>query len=134
MNKHFKALIGGHITRWGTREDVEAAREYWHDVRAFTDEALVEMSNYEALTGFLLGMGREHQLVGAENWINSMSNYITEKTLAKKTSNGQTWPERLAGASMFTKYHAYTVMESSRTERSHNGYQTEGKGGPRFIV
>ena len=65
---------------------------------------------------------------------NSMANYITEKTLTKTTSNGQTWPERLAGATPFTKYHAYTVMESSRLERTHHGYQARGNGGPWYIV
>lgn len=134
LSYDFKALIGGHISRWGTREDVETVREYWHDMRALADEALKEMSNYEVMSGFLVGMGREHQLVGAENWINSMANYITERTLAKRTSNGQTWPERLAGATPFTKYHAFTVVESSRTERSHHGYQRCGHGGPSFVV
>jgi hypothetical protein len=113
---------------------VETVREYWHDMRAFTDEALREMSTEEVLEGFHAGVGREHRLVGAENFINSMVNYITDKTLAKVTSNGQTWPERLAGATPFTKYHAYTVMESSRLERTHYGYQTRGTGGPWYVV
>lgn len=134
LSYDFKALVGGHISRWGTREDVEVAREYWHDVRAFTDTALKEMGTDEVLQGFVVGMGRENQIVGAENWINSMANYITEKTLTKTTSNGQTWPERLAGATPFTKYHAYTVMESSRLERTHHGYQARGNGGPWYIV
>jgi glyoxylase-like metal-dependent hydrolase (beta-lactamase superfamily II) len=134
LSYDFKALVGGHISRWGTREDVKIVREYWHDLRAFTDEALREMSNPEALQGFAGGLGREHQLVGAENWINSMANYITEKTLTKTTSNGQTWPERLAGATSFTKYHAYTVMQSSRMERTHHGYQRRGNGGPGYIL
>jgi hypothetical protein len=30
--------------------------------------------------------GQGNPLVGAENWITSLANYITEKTLAKKTS------------------------------------------------
>jgi glyoxylase-like metal-dependent hydrolase (beta-lactamase superfamily II) len=40
----FRAVVGGHITRWGTREDVLIAREYFHDMLAFADEALMEMS------------------------------------------------------------------------------------------
>ncbi|MFI2380347.1 MBL fold metallo-hydrolase [Streptomyces sp. NPDC018964] len=130
----FKAYVGGHSWRWGTREDVEAAREYWHDLRTFTDEALRELSTKEVLGGFLGGSGRGHVLTASENWINSMANYITEKALTKSTSDGRTWPERLAGATQFTKYHAYTVMESSRLERTHHGYQTRGDGGPWYIV
>jgi glyoxylase-like metal-dependent hydrolase (beta-lactamase superfamily II) len=134
LSYDFKALVGGHITRWGTREDVEIVREYWHDLRTYGDEALKEMSTREVLEGFHQGTGREHRLVGAENFINSMVNYITDKVLTKTTSNGQTWPERLAGATAFTKYHAYTVMESSRLERSHHGYQRRGTGGPWYVV
>lgn len=134
LSYDFTALVGGHISRYGRREDVEAAREYWHDVRNFADEAIQEMSSPEVLEKFLVGFGREYQLVGAENWINSMVNYITDKTLSKITSDGRTWPERLAGASNFTKYHAYTVMESSRLERTHHGYQQRGNGGARFIA
>ncbi|MFH8766326.1 MBL fold metallo-hydrolase [Streptomyces althioticus] len=130
----FKALIGGHISRWGTREDVEIVREYWHDLAKFAEEALWEMSNAEALQGFVVGMGREYQLVGGENWLNSIANYATEKTLTKKTSNGQTWPERLAGATVNTKYHAWTVAESIRLERTHHGYQALGNGGPAYIA
>jgi hypothetical protein len=134
LSYDFKALVGGHISRWGTRADVEEAREYWHDVRDFADEAIKELSAPEVSKGFLTGLGREHQLVGAENWMNSMANYITEKTLTKKTSDGRTWPERLAGATPFTKYHAYTVMESSRLERTHHGYQRRGSGGPWYVA
>ena len=77
---------------------------------------------------------RVKQMVGAENWINSIANYATEKTLTKTTSNGQTWPERLAGATVWTKYHAWTVAETTRTERTHHGYQAEGNGGPAYIA
>lgn len=134
LSYDFKALVGGHITRWGTRADVEAAREYWHDMLTASDEALKEMSTREVLEGFHHGTGREHRLVGAENFINSMVNYITDKVLSKTTSNGQTWPERLAGATPFTKYHAFTVMESNRLERTHHGYQRRGTGGPWYVV
>jgi glyoxylase-like metal-dependent hydrolase (beta-lactamase superfamily II) len=133
LSYDFKALVGGHISRWGTREDVEEVREYWHDVLAFSQEAIKEMSTPEVSQGFLTGLGREQQPVGAENWMNSMANYITEKTLTKKTSDGRTWPERLAGATSWTKYHAYTVMESSRLERTHHGYQRRGNGGPWYV-
>ncbi|MFE7156965.1 MBL fold metallo-hydrolase [Streptomyces sp. NPDC057636] len=134
LSYDFKTLIGGHITRWGTREDVEVAREYWHDVLEYSQDALRLMSNSEALQGFLEGMTRDHQMVGAENWINSIANYATEKTLTKTTSNGQTWPERLAGATVFTKYHAWTVAEAARLERTHHGYQQEGSGGAFYIA
>jgi hypothetical protein len=45
-----------------------------------------------------------------------MTNYVTKQTLEKKTSNGQTWAERLAGADVMTKYHAYSILEALRLE------------------
>jgi len=53
LSYDFKALVGGHISRWGTRADVEEAREYWHDVRDFADEAIKELSPPEVSKGFL---------------------------------------------------------------------------------
>jgi glyoxylase-like metal-dependent hydrolase (beta-lactamase superfamily II) len=132
LDYDFNALIGGHITRYGSRQDVETAREYFQDLLAFGHEAIFEMSgSVEDRFGFQAPMGPRHTLIGAENWINSLANYATEKTLTKVTSNGQTWPERLAGASVWTKYHAYTIVESSRLERTHEGYEkVGGKGDP----
>jgi hypothetical protein len=48
----FKALVGGHIRRYGTREDVLAAREYFHDMLGFAAEVLREMSNAETAMGY----------------------------------------------------------------------------------
>lgn len=45
-----------------------------------------------------------------------MTNYVTKKTLEKVTDNGQTWTQRLAGADVMTKYHAYSVLEALRLE------------------
>ncbi|MFI5613929.1 hypothetical protein [Amycolatopsis sp. NPDC051903] len=85
----FDALIGGHITRWGTREDVLTAREYFNDLRDASLEALVTLTNsQDSVTAFIAPFGQELALVGAENWMNSLANYATEKTLTKVTSNG----------------------------------------------
>jgi glyoxylase-like metal-dependent hydrolase (beta-lactamase superfamily II) len=131
----FKALVGGHIMRWGTPGDVQTSREYFHDLQAAADEAILEMSStMSARMDFYASLSPEQVLVGTENWINSMANYATEKTLKKVTSNGQTWPERLAGASVWTKNHAYTLVEATRLEQSHKGYQQLGVGGPEYIV
>ncbi|WP_261561801.1 MBL fold metallo-hydrolase [Frankia tisae] len=131
----FNALVGGHIMRYGTREDVITSREYFHDLQSSADEAIAEMSStMDARMEFYASLSADQVLVGTENWINSMVNYATEKTLNKVTSNGQKWPERLAGATVWTKNHAYTVVEATRLERTHNGYQQRGAGGPEYIV
>jgi glyoxylase-like metal-dependent hydrolase (beta-lactamase superfamily II) len=134
LDYDFDALIGGHNTRWGTRTDVLEAREYWQDLQAASHEALVELTNnQDAVTEFTAPFREEFALVGEENWMNSLANYATEKTLTKVTSNGKTWPERLAGATPFTKYNASSIVGGLRREQTHNGYQRVGTGGPGFI-
>jgi glyoxylase-like metal-dependent hydrolase (beta-lactamase superfamily II) len=134
LSYDFNAIVGGHINRYGTREDVENSREYFQDLLTFGHEALIEMNTSVAdRMAFQANIPPDRALVGAENWINSLANYATEKTLTKTTSNGQTWPERLAGASVWTKYHAYTVIESSRLERTHEGYLRVGDNHEPFI-
>jgi glyoxylase-like metal-dependent hydrolase (beta-lactamase superfamily II) len=129
----FDALVGGHIKRFGTRKDVLDAQEYFHDMLGFADEVLGLMSTTDGAMGFMSAPPPDQWYVGVENWINSMVNYVTEKMLTKVTSNGQKWHERLAGVTSATKYHAYTVIESSRLERNHKGYQKRGVGGPEYI-
>lgn len=130
----FDFLVGGHIFRWGTREDVIVAREYFHDMLAFADEALMQMSTPDGVNEFFAIPPADQYSAANENWINSMVNYVTEKMLSKVTSNGQLWEERLAGVTTNTKYHAYTVVESTRTERSHKSYQKRGTGGKDFFI
>ncbi|MCF6406235.1 MBL fold metallo-hydrolase [Chitinophaga filiformis] len=130
----FDFLVGGHITRWGTRADVLTSLEYFQDMLAFAEEALLDMCTPNGAAIFFTTPPVDQYSVGTENWINSMVNYVTEKMLSKVTSNGQKWEERLAGVTTNTKYHAYTVVESTRTERSHKGYQKRGTGGTNYFV
>jgi glyoxylase-like metal-dependent hydrolase (beta-lactamase superfamily II) len=130
----FDFLIGGHITRWGTRQDVITSREYFHDMLSFADEALMQWSTPNGAGIFFTTNPVDQYSVGTENWINSMVNYVTEKMLSKVTSNGQKWEERLAGVTTNTKYHAYTIVESTRTERTHKGYQKRGTGGSDYFI
>lgn len=49
-------------------------------------------------------------------------NYVTKKTLERKTSNGLPWEGRLNGADVLTKHNAFSILEKTRLERTHNGY------------
>lgn len=130
----FDYLVGGHITRWGTREDVQTSLEYFEDMLSFAQEALREFCTPVGAAVFFSTAPADQYSVSTENWINSMVNYVTDKVLSKVTSNGQKWEERLAGVTTNTKYHAYTIVESTRTERSHWGYQKRGTGGTNYFV
>ncbi|MBC7946712.1 MAG: MBL fold metallo-hydrolase, partial [Chitinophagaceae bacterium] len=130
----FDFLVGGHIVRWGTREDVLTSQEYFRDMQTYVEEALDRMCSPEGAAEFFMTGPPEHYAVYTENWINSMVNYVTEKLIIKTTSNGQKWSDRLAGVTTNTKYHAYTLVESNRTERSHKGYQKRGTGGTDYFI
>jgi glyoxylase-like metal-dependent hydrolase (beta-lactamase superfamily II) len=130
----FNYFVGGHITRWGTREDVITAREFFHDMLHYAWEVLEEMSTPEAAQGYIQSVGIDHVWVGVETYINSMANEITKRTLSKITSNGKKWTERLAGATSMTKYHAYSIVESTRLERTHKGYQKKGPIGTNKFI
>lgn len=127
----FDFLVGGHVRRWGTREDVVTAQEYFHDMLDFAHTTLKTMSNFDTASKFL--SDPDQYWVGVENWLNTMTNHVTKLMLEKVTSTGQLWQERLAGVTTMTKYHAYTVLESSRLERTHEGYQMRDGKSPAYI-
>lgn len=108
----FNALVSGHVNRWGTREDALASREYTYDIVTFSREALAQVS-YQDLVDRI---GFSNVWVLWENYFNEMTNYVTKRTLQKVTSNGQIWAQRLAGADVMTKYHAYSILEALRLE------------------
>jgi glyoxylase-like metal-dependent hydrolase (beta-lactamase superfamily II) len=119
----FDALVGGHVTRYGTRADVEASREYNNDILQASYDML---DGYFNVDTFFIEAGFEHLWTVAENQFNAMANEVTRTVLNKVSSNGQRWADRLAGATNMTKYHAWSIMESIRLHRSHDGYQKRG--------
>jgi len=108
----FTAVVSGHVNRWGTREDAIASREYTNDIVAFSRDALTQVSYQELVER----IGLSNVWVLWENYFNEMTNYVTKKTLEKVSSNGQIWAQRLAGADVMTKYHAYSILEALRLE------------------
>jgi glyoxylase-like metal-dependent hydrolase (beta-lactamase superfamily II) len=101
----FDTFIGGHLTRLGTREDVETQREYVMDLRANASEALqtVDFMAIAQETGF------ENQWLLFDTYLNAVAAACEEATLAK-------WAGRLGGAEVFTFGHCWTMMESLRVD------------------
>jgi glyoxylase-like metal-dependent hydrolase (beta-lactamase superfamily II) len=108
----FKAVVSGHVNRYGTPEDARASRDYTNDIITFAKEAL---DNGEELE-YIERIGFSNAWVLWENYFNEMTNYVTKKTLEKVTDDGRTWAQRLAGADVMTKYHAYSILEALRLE------------------
>jgi len=130
----FDFLVGGHIVRWGTRDDVLTSQEYFRDMQTHVDYALLEMFKPDALPVYFTSNPPEHYSVGVENMMSSSINYVIEQMLTMTTSTGEKWEERLAGVTVNTKYHAYTMLEATRLEKTHKGYQKRGTGGAGFFV
>ena len=125
----FDALISGHVTRYGTRDDVVAAREYVHNILDHSWDVLRETRGDD----LMVEAGPERRWTWAENEFNRLANEVTHRTLTQTTSNGQKWTERLAGASNMTKYHAWSIMESVRLHRTHDDYQRRGPAINKYI-
>jgi len=94
---------------------------------------LKELSAPEVAEGFLVGLGREQQPVGAENWMNSMANYITEKSLTRRRvtvgPGPSVWP--VPRPDEIPRLHGDGVLA---LERTHHGYQKRGTGGEWYIA
>nr|WP_319486321.1 MBL fold metallo-hydrolase [uncultured Cohaesibacter sp.] len=121
LDYDFDAIICGHVSRYGTREDVLTAREYTHDIIRFSREALLEVE----LEYFLKELGGTYKgafRAAEENYFSAITNLVTKNVLEVTTSNGQRWAERLNGADVMTKNNAYTMIQKIRLEQSHNGY------------
>jgi hypothetical protein len=115
----FNAVVCGHTNHWGTRADAQESRDYVFDMVEFSKEALNSTVDQELFERF----GLANAWVLWDAYFNELSNEVTYKTLNKVTDNGQTWAQRLAGADVMTKYHAYSILEALRLEsrRSQKG-------------
>jgi glyoxylase-like metal-dependent hydrolase (beta-lactamase superfamily II) len=101
----FDTLVAGHLTRLGSREDVEVQRDYVRDVRAACEAALRSV-NWMEVAGE----------VGWDNlWVvfDAYLDRVAETAAAEVTPR---WLGRLAGADVFTQDHCWTMMESLRID------------------
>lgn len=101
----FDTFIGGHLTRLGTREDVETAREYVNDVRTNAATALMEVDFFAIAqqTGF------ENQWLLFSTYLDAVAQHCAENTVPE-------WSGQLAGADIFTFSHCFVAMESLRID------------------
>jgi glyoxylase-like metal-dependent hydrolase (beta-lactamase superfamily II) len=105
LSYDFETFIGGHLTRLGTREDVETAQEYVLDVRDNAALALQEVDFFAIAqeTGF------ENQWLLFSTYLDAVAQNCAEKTVPE-------WSGRLAGADIFTFSHCFAAMESLRID------------------
>jgi glyoxylase-like metal-dependent hydrolase (beta-lactamase superfamily II) len=101
----FDTLIGGHLTRLGTVDDVRTQREYVLDLKANTANAL-KTTDFMAIatqTGF------DNPWLLFEAYLDAVAQSAAKATMDK-------WNGRLAAADIFTYSHAWTMQESLRID------------------
>jgi glyoxylase-like metal-dependent hydrolase (beta-lactamase superfamily II) len=132
LDYDFDAIVCGHVARYGTRDDVLAAREYAHDLIDYARGALQEVP----LQYFIkqLGSGRFKGAYRAaeENYFNAVANLATKRILERPTSDGRRWVERLNGADVMTKNNVSTMIDKMRMEQNHNGFMLRDGPPARF--
>jgi len=101
----FDTFIGGHVTRLGTRRDVEIQKEYIMDVR---DNAMNALQTVD-----FMAIG---QRVGFENpWL-LFDTYLGEVARVCADRTIPRWVDRLAGADVFTRSHCAVFADSLRID------------------
>ncbi|MDX8360693.1 MBL fold metallo-hydrolase [Cytobacillus sp. IB215316] len=101
----FDTLVSGHVTRLGTREDVETQIEYIEDIIETTKLAMQEVSQFE------IG-----QRVGFENPWYVMDVYYNEVIKVANDDLLPRWIDRLGGADIYTSQHISKVLDMLRLE------------------
>ncbi|HEU4412294.1 MAG TPA: MBL fold metallo-hydrolase [Polyangiaceae bacterium] len=101
----FETFVGGHLTRLGTRADVETQRQYVADLRANAAEALGSVS-FAAIAA-ASPPGNAWKLF--DNYLGAVVDRCAERTLAA-------WRGKLGGADVFTRHHCHTMQTSLRLD------------------
>ncbi len=101
----FDTFIGGHLTRLGTRQDVEIQREYVADLKAnaATANQTTDFMTIAKQTGF------DNRWLLFNTYLNAVAQACTDATLPK-------WINRLGGADVFTFDNCWMMMVSLRTD------------------
>ncbi len=101
----FDTFIGGHLTRLGTREDVETAQAFVLDVQANAAAALQSV-DFMAIA----------QEVGFENPWALFDAYLGAVARECAAATIPVWQERLGGTDVFTEGHCWTMVGSLRVD------------------
>lgn len=114
LSFQFDTLVPGHVTRLGSREDVELQRAYIHDLVGTTSRVLAKGS---AVPGVGENMRDTARLMGADEnvwlavdvYLNSVAESVTTELLPR-------WVGVLGAADVFTRSHAWSVASRLRKD------------------
>ena len=112
LSYDFDVIVCGHLTRPGTRDDVEVQSEYVQNLRDASKSALatVKIEDVGARTGF------DNLWALMDGYLNDMIEMATKTVLTIPTSDGRLSTERLGGADVWTKHHLFSMIQALRVE------------------
>ncbi len=109
----FETFVGGHLTRLGTREDVEIAKEYIADVRAASFEALATTDFFGVIGD--IGFLDPNDPSFLNQW-ELFEVYLSRVVDAAEAIVLDKWHGVLGGAGVFTASHCDAMVESIRID------------------
>ncbi len=117
LSYDFDTFVPGHLTRLGTREDIEIQKAYFDDLvqsaMQHLDDTIPSRNAFNSEVQF---MGIAEQVGGFENawlvfdaYLNTVTDKVVEDVLPR-------WESKLAAADVFTRSHAWEVVERLRID------------------
>jgi glyoxylase-like metal-dependent hydrolase (beta-lactamase superfamily II) len=107
LNYDFDTFVGGHLTRVGTREDVQVQREFITDLVAASNRANQNVTFSEVLQK--VGGPTNNLWAIFKTYLDTVAEQCTNEMLPK-------WQQRLGGAQEFMFSHCWTMAESLRID------------------
>jgi glyoxylase-like metal-dependent hydrolase (beta-lactamase superfamily II) len=106
-NYDFDTLVGGHLTRLGTRNDVIVQKEFVSDLEKAATQANQQVSFGEIAKQ--VGGGQPNPWLIFSKYIDVVNENCVNSMLPK-------WENRLGGAQQFMSTHCFTMTESGRVD------------------
>jgi glyoxylase-like metal-dependent hydrolase (beta-lactamase superfamily II) len=106
-NYDFDTLVGGHLTRLGTRNDAIVQREFVSDLEKAAAQANQQVSFGEIAKQ--IGGGQPNPWLIFSKYIDAVGENCVNYMLPK-------WENRLGGAQQFMSTHCFTMAQSARVD------------------
>ena len=107
-NYDFDTLVGGHLTRLGTRNDVIVQKEFVSDLEKAAAQANQQVS-FGEIAKQVGGGGQPNLWLIFSKYIDAINENCVNSMLPK-------WENRLGGAQEFMSTHCFTMTESGRVD------------------
>lgn len=108
LRYRFTTFVGGHVTRLGTRHDVDVQKEFIHDLRTEARSAL-QSTSFAAVAARVGPKNPGNPFPVYVEWLDEINNKAA-KILTPR------WKHRLAGTDVFIESNVAAMVESLRSD------------------